>query len=516
MPSDDTSTPSGWRLICLALGLASALLVAFATSHGVGVSPNSVNYLTAARNLAAGEGLMTLNPDGSVAPLTMWAPLLPMVLAFFAKIGIDPLASARWLGALLSACNVFLVGYLTWRVGRSPLRAVAASWIFLFSLENLEHHTFVLSEPIFLCLSLLGIHFLSKQEEDGGRLPLILSAAAFGLAALTRHAGLSFLGGGLAAVWFVGERNRRRFLRDATIFGVVAGAPVAAWLVRNRLVGHSAVGRPLALQLDLVPRILKGADTIAGWILPLSIPKWLNPVAALIVAAGAAAVWIYGDRWSGAAPRSEPIRIRRILQCLIVAYIALLGAVTLMDAWIPMSRRVLTPLFTLLLVLGLGSLPRRASWTFGGRRARAAFLVALALGCAFYAARGLRWVQVAHAQGLGYESIAWKHSGLMESIRALPEDTPIYTNAVEAVYHLTGRIATRVPALINRFSRTPNAEYDQEMAALGESLRDHHAVIVFINGLQDRVYLPDRDALTRKLNLHSEGEWPEGAILRGL
>ncbi|HXI03052.1 MAG TPA: phospholipid carrier-dependent glycosyltransferase [Candidatus Saccharimonadales bacterium] len=516
MTADDTPTLAGWRLTCLALGLASALLVAFATTHGVGVSPNSVSYLTAARNLAAGDGLKTLNPDGSVVPLTMWAPLLPMVLALLAKFGIDPLDSARWLGALLSACNVFLVGLLTWRLGRSALRAVAASWIFLFSLENLEHHTFVLSEPIFLFLSLLGIHFLSKQEDEGGRLPLILSAAAFGLAALTRHAGLSFLGGGLAALWFIGTRDRRRFLRDATIFGVVAGAPVAAWLVRNRLVGHSAVGRPLVLQLDIVPRILKGADTIAGWILPLSIPKWLNLVAALVVTAAAAAVWIYGDRWSGAAPRSVPIRIRRILQCLIVAYIALLGAVTLMDAWIPMSRRVLTPLFTLLLVLGLGSLPRRERWTFGGRAVRAALLLVLALGCAFYAVRGLRWIREAHAEGLGYESVAWKHSGLMERIRTLPEETPIYTNAVEAVYHLTGRISTRVPARINRFSRIPNAEYDQEMAALEESLRDHHAVIVFLNGLEDRIYLPDRDELTRALTLHSEGEWPEGALLRGL
>ncbi|MCS6771671.1 MAG: hypothetical protein NZ740_06550 [Kiritimatiellae bacterium] len=95
-----------WVFFCVGY----ALLV-FLTLHncGVGLSPDSANYIAAARHLNMGDGCRSY--DG--LPLTVQPPLYPLLLALPQMIaGIDPLNALPFLNAVLAAGILALTAYL--------------------------------------------------------------------------------------------------------------------------------------------------------------------------------------------------------------------------------------------------------------------------------------------------------------------------------------------------------------------------------------------------------------------
>src|SRR5690606_15935944 len=89
--------------VTASLPIAGAITVLLATRWGIGTSVDSVAYLHGASTLAAGTG---------EPALVQHAPLYSFLLAAGARLGVDPMAGARWLNALTFGINIFLVGFL--------------------------------------------------------------------------------------------------------------------------------------------------------------------------------------------------------------------------------------------------------------------------------------------------------------------------------------------------------------------------------------------------------------------
>lgn len=79
-------------IILFLIGLAGSGLLWYSTQPwGVGVGYDSFYYITSARNLISGQGLGTIDVDGSIIPLTKFPPLYPLILAalsFTSGLGI--------------------------------------------------------------------------------------------------------------------------------------------------------------------------------------------------------------------------------------------------------------------------------------------------------------------------------------------------------------------------------------------------------------------------------------------
>ena len=103
--------------------LGGVLVLAQATRHGVGITPDSVVYLEAAQNLAAGRGLATADDGAELRPLTRFPPGYPVAIALVASLGPAFLDAARWLALALLGANVVLVALL---IARS---APGARWL---------------------------------------------------------------------------------------------------------------------------------------------------------------------------------------------------------------------------------------------------------------------------------------------------------------------------------------------------------------------------------------------------
>ena len=95
------------------LGFIGAITILLLTSrHGTGLTPDSVAYISAARNLAEGNGFLTYNG----LHLVVQPPLYPIMLAFVKKvILIDPQISAGYVNAVLFGFIIYLSGLLLLR-----------------------------------------------------------------------------------------------------------------------------------------------------------------------------------------------------------------------------------------------------------------------------------------------------------------------------------------------------------------------------------------------------------------
>ena len=103
------------KTLLLAFTLLAALHCLVITGNwGPGVTTDSVRYIATARHLSAGLGLVT----HTGAPLVEHPPLYPVLLSAIERLaGVDPLVSARFVGAALMGAVVFaggllLLGYL--------------------------------------------------------------------------------------------------------------------------------------------------------------------------------------------------------------------------------------------------------------------------------------------------------------------------------------------------------------------------------------------------------------------
>jgi hypothetical protein len=195
---------------------------------------------------------------------------------------------------------------------------------------------------------------------------------------------------------------------------------------------------------------------------------------------------------------------------------------------ISFDQRILIPvwLLTVLVMLTAAShLRRRASPGLALGIGAAALLLAASI-----MVRGsLRAIEL-QQDGLGFASGAWRASPLINAMSILPDETPIYTNEVEAIYLLTGRRVYRLPtgclpidALIvvepGADCRTP--EYDDWVADMRAALRTDQAVLAVFNTYQQYPYyapvvpelVADLDVLTTqgdgRLYVYDRQAWPE-------
>jgi hypothetical protein len=117
---------SGLYAGLLALALAGLLAQRYATVWGAGISPDSTQYVEGARSLLRGEGVSSPDGGGTPRPITLWPPLMSIVLAAPGLVGVEPAEAGRGLTGLLFAANIFLVGHI---IARCDRRRFGGNWL---------------------------------------------------------------------------------------------------------------------------------------------------------------------------------------------------------------------------------------------------------------------------------------------------------------------------------------------------------------------------------------------------
>jgi 4-amino-4-deoxy-L-arabinose transferase-like glycosyltransferase len=475
------------------VGVLVFCLIQWCTRFGVGLEPDSVVYLQVASNIIAGKGV-TFNGD----PLTHFPPVYPLLLAFVSLGGSEPLEAARWFHATLFGVTLVTVGLIVYNLTqRSLVASLCAILLILSSSSIVIVYVMAWSESPFLLFALISYAFVIFSLDHPGRLALVIAALVLGTAAATRYVGITLILPAVIALLVLQKKPFTQRLVDSVFLSVLSLLPLSIWLLRNVLLEASAANRTLAYHPIPLEYFWEAIETVLQWLCPFPGPIKARALVGLCIV-GLITGWDL-FRLKIIIKKSEEISLSLKLQILILLFIfsyicMLFLSISYVDAATHLDFRILSPIYIFGVILFLlftwdvkNFVRARSLW-------RAMLLYVLLLIC-YNAVNAYARISQIHEEGIGYTSEEWRTSEVLEFLRFVPEEIPIYSNGPDVINILLHREAKMIPVEIHSTSRLPNQDFASEMAQMTLDLQRHKGLVVYFDNITWRWYLPDEDEL---------------------
>lgn len=425
-------------------------------TYGAGLSPDSVVYISVARNILHGNGIFTF--DGT--PLVLQPPLFPISIAAVSRLlNTDPLEGVRILNGTLLGVVVVLGSLLAYLVLRSRLYAFGVAVLLASSHVLLEVSVMAWSEPLFIVLVLVFLVCCLRPYRQNLHGWAVLMGLLVACATLTRYLGVVLLpvGGVVIALWPGSRRNR---LARLLLFAGCAVVPIAIWLTRNLRLTNTLMGPRAPSSFTFQENLRYVINTLLDWFVPHRIasePKLMISFTVAMVLFIGYSLSRRPDVWSKALRVQQPVLL------FVLAYIVTLLITSTTTAYDAIGTRLLSPIYVpmVLLIVGLlDSLLASIGLNIFLRPKRFhAIALPIMLVMATYMMVGTvnfgRYF--ASTGGPGYNNVASQGSNcVIEWLRHHPklvETGPLYSYDPFAIYILTGYRAQYSPA--KRYYNSP-------------------------------------------------------------
>jgi len=486
-----------------AFGLAAVALVFFNTSrYGIGLAPDSANYLSAARSLLAGRGMLCF--DGT--PFVSWPPLFPVILAPLGLGGIDMLVGARILNALVFGTIAFVAVRLFRVALRSGLLVLLGA-IFVLSSNALQSvSSMLLSESVFCLLALLLTASLAKLLVVRTAKLLAVCCVLAALLCLQRYVGLAIVLAGALGLLVLPRDNpfRRRMLHAAVLLGSAA-LPLAGWMIRNYVATSTITGERSPAVQTVYQKLVMILVIIGDWFYPRARPGWVAWVflgCFVVVLLGLVVAALLNARRK---PSSSAmlVGVSAVMVAVFVLSFGILSSIVAIDE---VSPRLLAPVYVPTVLLVLCGLEAVGRW-LGRRSGRPTFglgaaVVVAAVSLTHPSLWSVRLSRMWNTRGIGvYTQPEWQESPLLVWLLQNRLEGPIFSNDPAAVYLLLGKEARMSP----RRTQDPMSMYRTGELGRGEYL------VWFIGA--GRPYLYQVDELFRMLPMELVHAAEDGGVL---
>ena len=433
-------------LLIIVVGIGM-FLVWYSTVWGAGLISDSFQYTASARSLASDNGFSLPFGEGELQPMTKYPPMFSILLAGFELLGGAALQGARILNILLFGLNIILVFYSTRKLAHANGFALLAAVLFAVSFVMIEVHSWALSEPLYISLSLTAILLIQKYFEETKVTWIVLAALAASSAFLTRYAGASLVLA-MGIILLLNRSAVKQRVRDLLFFGGIATLPIALWSLRGYLLTRTLNDRTLAFHPLTVKNYVSAIDVIYGWLFPKPMVEGAEKIFLAFTAVALILLFLlfWRSRKESTAGLLQDFRPEKRISLLHGIYIIFYGAVifaskTWLDADIGLSDRILSPMLVSMLILLAAGL----SFLWNNYGIVRPFVVLAGLGLlAYYVAGTVVSVQGFHDTGLGIARRGWNRSDVIQSLRSYP-DTPMYTNSNSSLYLWSDRAGYGIP-----------------------------------------------------------------------
>lgn len=480
------------------LSIASAIMLFIVMNLGIGVSTDSIVFLSAAENLL-NHGKIYVTAYGINEPMTHFPPLYPMLLAGLSFIFRCPIeTSAKLSGALIFGINIQLVGMILIKCGISIKNAIFAILILAFSEYMIIIHAKVFTEPLFITFMLLGFIFLEKHLRNPQIFQLIIASMCISFACLTRYAGLPLIPLATFALLFFANTAWRSRINSIFIFSIVTLTPLTLWFIRNISLAGTSTNRGISFHPLGIAHIRQLIRSILFVFLPNSVLENIKTLSgkyimiALVLITLFSLILIYtlycrlkkysiAEIWNYLNKMSYMLKI--LLLFLIVYPAFLVCSISLADYTTPLSYRIMLPEFIIAFPLFIGGLFQMGVVaTKKHKKLLSLTLKAILILFLFsYSFRAYNLCSNIYAYGLGYSNLCWQNSKLIKFIKKLPKDTPIYTNGSAGIFYQTKR--TPLPIPYKYVNGKPNQNYTKQLEQMELNLKHKHGAIIYFNNI---------------------------------
>lgn len=488
-------------------------IVLLATSrYGAGLSPDSVTYISVARNLAADRGFIHYNGN----PLVAWPPLFPtlLVAARFA-FGTDPLSSVHVINAILFGLIVSLSGVLLFRnLSSSSVFVLLGVVSVLVAIPLLHVSRMAWSEPLFILCVLLFLICAESYLEKGDMVSLGLLAASAATASLTRYIGVTLIVSGAIVIVLFGRKNLATKLVRVCLFAFFSSLPLGIWIIRNYVVSGALLGSRAPSNFTLSQNLNYTFYSLLSWYLPYRVIQHPLILALILVAVGFIAVLGARVNW----PRVKALLSRLIPAGTFIAiYTSFLVISATSTAYDRIDNRLLSPLYVPLTLLVL-VLAESSAKTLRARCSPWFVNAVISIGIASWLLvhpvleathNVMDWA--VHGAG-GYNRAAWRESETIRFLQHQPlvSEYPCYSNGPDALYILAGLEAEMSPAAA-RYNSPQTVTKIQNLVGLWPE--EEQGYLVWFDDIH-REYLFCVEELQMVANVERIFQYADGTIYR--
>lgn len=497
-----------YKIFLAFVSLFGALLVWYAMSiQGPGVTPDSINYIAAARNLIFGLGVVNY----SDSPLVWWPPFYPFLLAVVQLVfSLNTLTAAMLFNLVLFYFTIYTAGLLFFRyLNKFPLLAGFATLAVIFSISLIPIFVMVWSETLFILFVNLFLVLSDNYWQKRNISSLLLLSIIVSLSCLTRYIGIILVFAALIRILLLENFSWKKKFLHALIFLFISMLPLAIWLLRNYLLVGSLTGTRMLSPFSYTQNMKAVFAQIFSWYIPswlMAAHYWLNLI--VMIVAGLILLKIYlGQK------QTHPLQKNTLhLWGFVLAYVLFLLATSRTSFWQLIDNRYLAPIYvpvTLLLFLGISRISVSLEKFVPPNWLKVMIPLIVAIWFVYPVSHNYPFIKTTHDDGRQFASVKWQKNDVIRYIQGHPEsfaNCAIYSNGADIIYLYTDLKVQQLPIKSTGF------EPDVTLSSLARSWpKEKNLCLVDLNGIK-RDYLFSFNELLQLTTIESSLNLKEGII----
>jgi len=495
-------------LVVILITFIAANLMFQSLRFGVWAFSDSAAYISVARSLFNGQGLGIPGPQGFV-PLQHYPPLYPLVIWLFLLCGLEPLVGLTWFNLVLLIATVMIAGFFTFKLTKHTLLSISICLLVGVSPVMIKNFDGAMTEPLYICLSSLGMFLLAAYWQRPKLGTLIAAGIVTGLAGLLRYVGIALLGSGLIVI-FLTSQSRKIRLTHLGIFLSLGAGLLMVWLIvtfnhTGMLAGRElAFGDNLLRNLSLFRKNIM--EVLVSW-LPYTndIPSWRLKSLAVYGILGSGVGLVGLIVWQGRKKKPiSSVSISKLALLVsasisIVSYVFILLVTYLFTSITPdVNDRMLSPLFPALVVFLCSSIYLFLHSFKLSPFLQAIPMVLILLVGRFYYNQSANWAQDRDESTRGYAAARYVNSELILAVKELPNNQPLISNMPALVLLYYNRFPFAIQELEQRQPVSTFTCYGEGEDSAQEAFRQQGAaLIIFTDDFQrqmDEIYDIESDS----------------------
>ncbi len=441
--------------------LGTVIIISLTQHSGLGISPDSIYYMSAADSFLAGKGFYQFDNK----PFVMFPVFYPFVLSGLKWLFGNYLQITPYYNALLFGITIFFSGAMLEKTNHVKWVKWIVLLLITLSPSLLEIYTMLWSETLFVTEIVIFIWLCKKYFETYQLKHLLIIAAVSAIVANTRLAGISVIATGGILILMSHDLQWSKKLKHAFVYGFVSISLFVINLIRNATLSHTLTGNRQKGVTPFLENLKYYGLVISDW-LPFSSWTSLFPV----LLGGLFLLIIGGIFMYRFLRKIEHNSYEKIAATFTLMYSAFMLIVATISRFETINNRLLSPfyipfLFTIsFYIVGMLKLGFSNTVKFV---LKVTMLLLSFVAILTYAKRYTATYHENNQGGIGgYTDDDWRvSSGLLNHLKSnsglFKTNQTIYSNAAHAVYlytqqHIQILPERKYPQLVSEFNENPS------------------------------------------------------------
>jgi len=409
----------------------SFIIVIYTTRFGIGISPDSMRYISAAESFRDIGELRSIHKGLPLEYMTHFPPVISILLWFINVFSNNIYEAFRILNAI-SIFTFLLFISVAYKSKLNIFKLIILQLLVMVNLEFFALYEMAWSEPLFISLSFVGLYYLNLFINNLKFKYLIISAVIISVASITRYVGLFLITSSVIYLWLsLRNKNILFAIKQIVFFGFVSSFGFVYWMVRNMILSDSATNRELSIHFMTMDYYKEWLLSTANYFTGLSSSEIGINISYVFGAIIILALIVFSIKKLSNISKG----IDYLLVLFSAVYFVLLFVSNTFYDFTPLYYRTLSPIYVLF------SISFYAILLQGKFKFTKLGLVVISLLMLVYGAKfAVHTLRVNDGKELS--SKAYVIPSSIDALNSLEKETKIYTNEGDRIYYLAdGRLS---------------------------------------------------------------------------